>query len=125
VGVTRVKTSEWLDAAADLIENDGWTRAVLNDGKRRCLVGALYDAAKPKVASNGSIGRTLKDRVSMALVYIEEIAAVSVAVRGIDDHPRITQAFAWNDGRRESGEVMDALRWGAKRASDAEVGGTE
>lgn len=42
----RVKTSEWLDAAADLLEREGWVQGG-HDPSGRCVTEAL-EAAPPE-----------------------------------------------------------------------------
>jgi hypothetical protein len=111
--------SEWLEAAADYIEEHGWVRVELEHAGRVCLVGSLFKTLP---------GRPEHD---VAIIEAEEPLRFVASELGIgtDGVPRSrwwTEVVRWNEEvAKNTVEVVDTLRWAAKRARDADAGGIE
>lgn len=92
-----------LNAAADLLERDGWTQGRYRDGRALCALGAIGRACDAVRAERGPY---------MDQVYLLEAAAKAELNRrirgGNSTHLGISY---WNDRpERTLGEVLDTLR---------------
>lgn len=93
-GPRPVDVADVLTRAADLLERDGWRQGGLQQGCRRCALGAIVEAAGVSVC---------------ALVVSLACEAVQLAA-GIE-RPTIGGLGTWNDAPgRTAGEVIGTMR---------------
>jgi hypothetical protein len=124
--------SEWLEAAADIIEQRGWTQgAFRSDHNERCLVGALKDTAPDQELRDMSpglaefrLGLDTETPLLEPLKYVFDELDIEEDWDGMSD-PDYDKfpvaATMFNDEIAKSAdEVIDVLRWAAKRARDLE-----
>ena len=109
----RVRTSEWLDAAADLLERKGWARGGNHPTGKRCVTEALESTSPEWVADTRApvayIARQIDPTISNYALGKSHGWAVVECIEG------------WNNFDVDSAaEVIDTLRWAAKAAREDE-----
>jgi len=110
-----MRSSDWLEAAADLVEEHGWVRDeyMTRDG-RLCVMTALWGVAED-----------VRTRTGVRLDH-SEAATFVVAELGIEldecSETELQKALiGWNDNKaQDATHVIDVLRWAAKRAREAD-----
>jgi hypothetical protein len=108
--------AEFMDAAAEYIEKNGWWRGALigPNGKQACAVGAIIygsgmNQTRYQLAPYGAL-RTMVHRVSQKVLKV---------LNADRDFPKEASLENWNDGKLSSGardrqEVIDLFRKAAK-----------
>jgi hypothetical protein len=120
-----MRSSEWLEAAADFIEERGWVRDkyMARDG-RVCLMSALWGVAEDLRAKTD----VRLDSHRAAMFVVDELGIEleepsdrdqSASTR-LNQRVRLQQALIdWNDEEaKDATHVIDVLRWSAKRARE-------
>jgi len=103
--------------AADLLERDGWCqKSYLNADGKRCIKGAVYDAAMPvelRIAAKDIIGMRIEQNerydVYLKASYIldEAIVETTDGLAGT-----VATAIGWNDlPERTQEQAVTFLRW--------------
>jgi hypothetical protein len=121
----RVKTSTWLESAADYIEEHGWVRGHMAHAGRVCLLGALWSTPHTSLDDWGEAMGFVAEELG---VDPKRLGRVGFLAAPLPIFPLELQALlsTWNDHQaKNASHVVDVLRRAAKHARHAEAGGIE